>query len=142
MDRFPYLSGMARLSVDPPIRNASTKTAFVQIITATEGGKVVGKAIWASSPTQAGTIQIIAMEVDQTVLRQRIGSQLMTRLFEESAKRSKSLGIPLRRIWLLIEQKTQIAARGFLTGHGFHHVKTVDALLKDEAGMIYVKSFD
>lgn len=132
---------MPRISVEPSDR-ASTKSTYIRTITATDNGKTVGKTIWTFSPTQPGAIQIISIEVDPTLVRQGIGSRMLTRLFDESTKRSKSLGIQLRRVWIVIEQKTHITARGFLTKHGFHHVKTIDALFKDEAAMVYVKSFD
>ena len=133
---------MPRLSVNPPVRNPACAGSFIQTITATEKGKEIGKAVWFSSPTQPGTVQVLSIEIEPTRQRQGIGSQLMVRVLEESQKRSKLLNAPLRRIWVLVEQKTQITARGFLTRHGFHHVKTIDSLYKDEAAMAYVKSFD
>jgi len=133
---------MPRLSVDPPVRTSVATATFLQTITASDKGKPVGRAVWASSPTQPGAVQIVALEVHPDRARQGMGSLLMTRLFDEANQRARNFNTPLRRIWIVIEQKTQIVSRGFLTRHGFHHVKTLDALLKDEAAMVYVKSFD
>lgn len=133
---------MPQLSVDLPVKSATPSATFIQTLTASDKARPIGRAVWASSATQPGTVQIVFIEVSPAHARQGIGSQLMVRIIEEAQKRARHLGIPLRRVWVVVEQKTQIVARGFLTRHGFHHVKTIDALHKDEAAMVYVKSFD
>jgi hypothetical protein len=47
-----------------------------------------------------------------------------------------------RRLWIAVEQKTQIIGRSFLTGLGFHHVATVSNLMKDQDALVYTRSFD
>jgi len=51
-------------------------------------------------------------------------------------------GSKLRRVWVGIEQKSQVIARAFLTSRGFHHIATVDELYRDQELMVYVKSMD
>ena len=46
----------------------------------------------------------------------------------------KSRGAKLRRIWLAVEQKTQVIARSFLMKHNFHHTASVSELLKGRMG--------
>jgi hypothetical protein len=48
----------------------------------------------------------------------------------------------LRRLWVSVEQKTQVIARAFLTQHGFHHTATMKELLADQDALIYVRTFD
>jgi ribosomal protein S18 acetylase RimI-like enzyme len=132
---------MPRVSVEPSIKAASHTGNFLQTVLVNDKGKPVGRGIWSSSSTQPGTIQILCIEVPPANARQGIGSAIMDRIIQEAHRRAKLMEVPLRRVWIVVEQKTQIAGRGFLTRHGFHHVKTLDSLLKGEAAMVYVRSF-
>ena len=54
----------------------------------------------------------------------------------------RSRGGKLRRLWLSVEQKTQVNARAFLMKHNFHHTASVSDLLKGQDALIYTRAFD
>ena len=75
----------------------------------------------------------MAQLLDLTVLpehrRKGHGSTLITAFIEQAAAYGRASGILTRRLWVSVEQKTQVNARAFLTRHGFHHVATIHELL-------------
>jgi ribosomal protein S18 acetylase RimI-like enzyme len=66
----------------------------------------------------------------------RVGSDL------SSGASSASSPVPLRRVVILLGQKSQLLARGFVLRHGFHHIKTIPGLGQGEDVMVYVKGLN
>lgn len=59
-----------------------------------------------------------------------------------SSASSASSSVPLRRVIIMLGQKSQLLARGFVLRHGFHHIKTIPDLGHGEDVMVYVKGLN
>ncbi len=106
----------------------------------------VGSAmcVWTAS---AGVLQLLDLNVIEPHRRRGHGRRLLEKVAIEAKRRAGAGGGDggdggLRRIWCAVGQKTQIRARAFLCGCGFHHVATVQDLLAGEDLLIYIKSYD
>jgi ribosomal protein S18 acetylase RimI-like enzyme len=107
-----------------------------------EGPAIIATAHWHS----AGGLEGVAQLLDLTVLpehrRKGHGSTLITAFIEQAAAYGPASGIPTRRLWVSVEQKTQVNARAFLTRHGFHHVATIRELLAQQDALVYLLALD
>jgi ribosomal protein S18 acetylase RimI-like enzyme len=134
---------LADLSFHPPLPTKLIADAsFLQEIRLTEAGKTVGRAIWHTPEGREGVVQLVELRVDPSQRRRGLGSQLIQAVSQQIAALHKLRRVPARRLWVCIEQKTQVIARAFLTRHGFHHVSTTENLLKDQDALVYIKAFD
>ena len=70
------------------------------------------------------------------------GSSLLNAVIQQAALYGSTRGVLTRRVWVSVEQKTQINARAFLTRHGFHHVSTIKELLAKQDALVYLRSLD
>src|SRR5690606_10049489 len=120
------LPGMIELSFDPALPKKNTGDPFLQTIRVTDQGKPVAIARWhCGADNSDGVVQILDLVVTPIHRRQGHGDRLMEAIVDQASKLSKLKGTRLRRLWLNVEQKTQVAARSFLMDHGFHHVATI-----------------
>jgi GNAT superfamily N-acetyltransferase len=84
--------------------------------------------------------------LDLTVFppHQRVGNgkRLLDAVIAQGRELQRRRKTKLRRVWIGVEQKSQVIARAFLTSRGFHHITTVDELYRGQELMVYVKSMD
>ncbi len=131
------------LSYEPPLPPRPSADGFVQTIRLSVDGRVIGTARWYVRPAAAdGVAQLLEFAIAPTRARQGHGRQLMQAVYDQANGYFRARKLKLRRIWIAVEQKTQIVGRAFLTGLGFHHVSTVQNLLKDQDALVYTRSFD
>ena len=69
-------------------------------------------------------------------------ADIFAAFIEQAASYGNARGVPTRRLWVSVEQKTQVNARAFLTRHGFHHVATIHELLAKQDALVYLRSLD
>jgi ribosomal protein S18 acetylase RimI-like enzyme len=122
---------------------ADAQRPFFQHITARQGTTPIGQATW-TSPGQdgQGAVQMLELFIEPPHRRKGHGRQLLRELIHQAHAAQQRLGLPLRRIWAPVRQKSEVAGRAFLTENGFHHVGTLPGLLPDQDLLIYVRSFD
>jgi GNAT superfamily N-acetyltransferase len=133
---------MLELICDPPARSKSPDP-FLQSIRLTDGETLIGQARWQTSfdPSQ-GVAQILDLTVMPAFRRKGNGRRLMEAITTQATEYFKWRKLRLRRLWLPVNQKSQVIARSFLMQFGFHHVGTVSELLKDEDLLMYMRTFD
>jgi ribosomal protein S18 acetylase RimI-like enzyme len=113
---------------------------FVQTITLREGQTVVAQAIWVSE--NEGVVQLLHLQVDSNRGRQGYGGRMLDEVVRQAAAYQRLIDVPLRRIWMMVEQKSQVIGRAFLTSQGFHHVGTMNGLYKDQDALMYMRTFN
>ncbi len=133
---------MSELSFHPLLPAKPSASSFLQEIRLTDSARVVGRAVWHAPEGQNGAVQIVHLLVDSNWRRRDMGSRLLQAIVEQATAHHQLRNLRLRRVWACVEQKNQVLARAFLTRHGFHHVSTIERLLEDQDGLIYVKSLD
>jgi len=139
--RHPRHHLMPDLHYIPPIAHPSDQP-FLQRIDLIEGSSTIATAHWHAPVGLEGVIQLLDLTVIPEHRRKGQGSTLLTAFIEQSVLYGKTTGILTRRIWMSVEQKTQVNARAFLTRHGFHHVATIKELLARQDALVYLKSLD
>jgi hypothetical protein len=133
---------MINLIIDPKLPSGSAEGGFVQTIRARDRGQDVGVARWHVRHPAEGIVQILELSVVRPAGRQGIGGRLIETIFAQSQRYFVGHKTRLRRVWIIVDQKTQVIGRSFLTRHAFHHVASVDELLPKQSAMIYMRSFD
>jgi ribosomal protein S18 acetylase RimI-like enzyme len=132
---------MPRIEHEPAVSTARKGEAFAQTIRLVDEGLTTGLARWFTTGGD-GVVQLIEITVSSPHQRQGMGGRLMREVFTQATELFRARKSRLRRVWAALEQKNQIIARAFLTSHGFHHIQTVENLLRDQELLIYVKTFD
>jgi GNAT superfamily N-acetyltransferase len=94
------------------------------------GKQVVGWAEW--STLAPGVVQLLRIEITAERRRQGYGSMLFRHLLAELDRTEHP-----RRLVTMIQQKTHLPARAWLTRMGFHHINTLSSLMPDEDIMVY-----
>jgi ribosomal protein S18 acetylase RimI-like enzyme len=107
-----------------------------------EAGAVVATAHWHAPASSEGAIQILDLTVVPEHRRKGHGSTLILALRAQAIQLGKLTGVPTRRIWISVEQQTQVKARAFLTRHGYHHVATIKELLREQDALVYLLAMD
>jgi GNAT superfamily N-acetyltransferase len=115
---------------------------FAQTIRLSEGGKMLAIARWHASAREQGVVQLVELTVHPSHCRRGLGSALLNEVLQQAIVLHQLKKLRLRRIWVSIEQKTQVIARAFVTRHGFHHTATIKDLLDHQDALIYVRTFD
>jgi ribosomal protein S18 acetylase RimI-like enzyme len=115
---------------------------FIQRIDLREGSSIIATAHWHAPVGQEGVAQLLDLTVIPEHRRKGRGSSLLTLFIEQAVLYGQATGIPIRRVWISVEQKTQVNARAFLTRHGFHHVSTIKELLAKQDALVYLRSLD
>ena len=133
---------MLELTCDPPARTKPVGP-FLQSIRLADGEEVVGHARWqASFDPSHGAVQILDLTVSPTRRRQGNGRRLMDAITAQANEYFRCRKSRLRRVWIPVDQKAQVVARSFLMKFGFHHVGTIQELLRDEDLLMYMRTFD
>jgi ribosomal protein S18 acetylase RimI-like enzyme len=125
----------------PPINGAPTQP-FLQQLILREEGRVIGTARWYVPVGKDGVVQILDLAIQPEHRRKGNGSALLLAIKQQAVSYGQASAHPTRRLWISIEQKTQINARAFLTRHGFHHVATLKELLDDQDALVYLLALD
>jgi len=137
---------MAQAAYFPPLSQGAESQGiqqpFIQRIELREGATTIATAHWHTTGGQEGVVQLLDLSVVPEHRRKGHGSALMAAFKEQAALYGKTAGIPTRRLWVSVEQKTQVNARAFLTRHGFHHVATIRELLAKQDALVYLLSLD
>ena len=138
------MSGTAQFTHTPPVPRASDakSTAFLQRIELRDGRLTIGHAVWHLIDLNDGVVQLVELTVDPKLQRRGHASVLLNESIAQARAACRLRRVPLRRLWVALEQKSQVVARAFLTRHGFHHTASVADLLRDQDLLVYVRSFD
>ena len=115
---------------------------FLQTIQLRDRSEILATARWHAPMGQQGVVQLIELVVSPSHCRRGHGSTLLREVIQQATALHKLKKLRLRRLWVSVEQKTQVIARAFLTQHGFHHTATIKELLADQDALIYVRTFD
>jgi ribosomal protein S18 acetylase RimI-like enzyme len=132
---------MAEIEYHPPLARPLPQPCL-QRIELREADFTIATARWHVPLGKEGVAQLLDLAVVPEHRRKGHGSTLMKALIAEAAAYGAASGTPMRRIWVSVEQKTQINARAFLTRHGFHHVATIKELLASQDALVYLLSLD
>jgi ribosomal protein S18 acetylase RimI-like enzyme len=132
---------MPEIDYYPPVP-PSPPQPFLQRIDLREGATVIATANWHAPIGREGVAQLLDLTVVPEHRRRGRGSALLTLFIEQASLYGRSIGVPTRRLWISVEQKTQVNARAFLTRHGFHHVATIKELLAEQDALVYLRSLD
>lgn len=135
MTRFRYLPAIA-----PPVDIAAPHDGFIQQVELIDGKLILGRARWHAPPGRDGVVQILDLTIADAERRRGLGGQLIKETIAQAREYLRSRDIRFRRTWISVEQKSQVKARAFLTGHGFHHVSTISNLLTRQDALIYLKA--
>ncbi len=134
---------MEDLIFEPPLPAKLIPDGFTQTIRATANEKTIGSARWYARPGQSdGVVQLLDLSVTIEKSRQGLGGRLFNEVIAQSGKYYKLRKSRLRRIWVMVDQKTQMNARAFMNDHGFHHVASVPNLLSNQDALIYSLAVD
>ena len=132
----------ARFVHTPPGPPPKPVATFLQRIELRDARQLVGEAVWHLNSMDEGVVQLVELTVDAALRRKGHAGALLNEVIGQARAVCKLRRVPLRRIWVPLEQKSQVVARSFLTKHGFHHTASVTDLLRDQDLLVYVRSFD
>src|SRR4051812_34954401 len=118
------------------------REGFFQTIQLRDGDELLATARWHAPMGQQGVVQLIELVVAPAHCRHGHGSSLLREVIQQATALHKLKKLRLRRLWVSVEQKTQVIARAFLTQNGFHHTATINELLADQDALVYVRTFD
>ena len=105
-------------------------------------GQLGGTVQWFAPRSAGGIVQILDLLVDTPRRRQGFGTALLRKAYAEATTVFTAAGVKPRRVWVCLEQKRDVVARAFFTKHGYQHVSTLAAMLTNEDGMVYQRTFD
>jgi GNAT superfamily N-acetyltransferase len=128
----------------PPLPRAidARITSFLQRIELRDGRITVGHAAWHLTDLDEGVVQLVDLTIEPKLQRRGHAGAMLNEAIAQATALCKLKRVPLRRLWVALEQKSQVLARAFLTKHGFHHTSSVPDLLRDQDLLVYVRSFD
>ena len=133
---------MLRMVCEPAARSKSDGS-FIQSVRLMDGEQVLAQARWQVSGEAAqGVAQLLELTVIESRRRQGHGRRVMDAVAGQAQEYFRSRKLPLRRLWVAIEQKRQVIGRSFLMQFGFNHVGTVGEMLKDEDLLVYMRTFN
>ncbi len=133
---------MPDIRFDPPLPSTWEDHPFVQRVELHENDRVIATAQWHAPAGNDGVVQLLDLSVEPSHRRQGLAGLILTAATKQIVALGKLRKTPVRRIWINVEQKTQIQARAFLTKHSYHHVATVKELLKQQDALVYMRSLD
>lgn len=133
---------MNRILREPSLPKAFSGESFLQRLEIFHGKTRLGHAVWHLSSADEGVMQLVELQVQPDHRRAGHASVLLNDAIAQARALCKLRRVPLRRMWVPVEQKSQVLARSFLTRHGFHHTSTISELMKDQDVLVYVRSFD
>ncbi len=117
-----------------------TDAPFTQTVTLSADKALLGQAVWNCSGSVDGVVQLVSLRVEPAHRRKHLATQLLDAVIAEARRYFKMRGLKLRQVWYGVEQKAQVDGRAFLMHNNFHHVGTIQDLLKGQDLLIYKKS--
>lgn len=141
---------MADFSIDPPATaaTAATDTAvatpnLLQTIRMAEAGRSIGLTRWHSPADSGdGVVQILDFVIEPPHRRQGYGKRLLAATVQQWIAYQRARQLPLRSAWLVLGHKRHVIARAFFMSQGFTHVATIRDVLREEDGLVYVRTFN
>jgi len=130
---------MAELEYEPAM-GALPQEHFQQTIRLREGAEVIGSAAWHVSGTD-GVVQLLYLIVEAGHRRRGNGRAMLLALIAQAQSYHRLRKQKLRRLWTVVDQKTQVIGRAFLMSHGFHHTATLPDLHVKEDALVYLRTF-
>ncbi|MEM1011004.1 MAG: GNAT family N-acetyltransferase [Planctomycetota bacterium] len=132
------------IDLDPPLpRSAKTlPSVFVQTLTLQNGGTTVGELSWSHLPAHLGVYQLQHVEVRKKHRRQGYGSELLDSAMGQMQRHAKLVGIPVRRLIVLINQPDTILRAWLGQQAGFVHVHTLENVEEATDVMVFQRTFD
>jgi GNAT superfamily N-acetyltransferase len=130
------------LTLHPPLPRDPAAGWFQQELRLSEAGRTIGSLLWFMPPGRDGVMQVLHLHVEDSHRRRGHGSRLVAAAIQQARDLAARREIRLRRAWLVVEQKTQIHARAFMTKNGFHHASTIPAMLQRQDHMVYTRAMD
>src|SRR4051812_23655582 len=112
-----------------PVAPATGTSGFLQELSLVDGKKPIAVARWYVPAVDHGAVQILELHVDAEHRRKGNGGLVLRELMKQVQAYHTSRSVKFRRLWISVEQKSQVNARAFLTHHGFHHVATIENIL-------------
>ncbi len=131
---------MTTFKLDPVITVAGPADGFYQTVRLADGVLQLGVARWHAGGD--GVIQLLDLAVNPDHRRRGVGSSILREVVQQAAAFHELRKSKFRRVWMSVEQKSQVNGRAFLTKHGFHHTATINELLHKQDALIYVKAMD
>jgi GNAT superfamily N-acetyltransferase len=131
---------MSELIHQPLLPAQPAGEPFTQTITLREGQTTLGTAVWNCSGSTDGVVQLVSLFVASPMRRHGHATRLLDAIIREARDYMKRRGLKLRQVWYGVEQKSQVNGRAFLMHNNFHHVGTIQDLLKGQDLLIYKKS--
>src|SRR2546426_377841 len=101
---FPPARNMPDFTYDPPVPPRPTDQPFLQRIDLRENGKIVATLHWHAPAGDEGVVQLLDLTVVGELRRRGHGSTVLTAAIAQMKALSKSRRVPLRRLWLSLEQ--------------------------------------
>ncbi len=126
-----------------PALPAGPIDGFIQTVRLSEASKPIGHCKWhIAGDGSTGVVQLLELQIAASHRRAGHGQRLLEATLEQIRLFFRSKKIPVRRVWMNVNQKDQVNGRALLTELGFHHMATIPSLLKDQDALIYVMSLD
>lgn len=137
---------MTEFRCNPPLPDHPASDAdFAQSITLMIDEQEAGILRWhapADEEASQGVVQLLTLRIGEPHRRRGLGGDLLNAAIKQARAWHTRRGGKLRRIWIAVEQKHQIIARAFLTGHSFHHTTTITGVCRRQDLLVYVRAFD
>jgi len=129
--------------VNPPVASYVAGRPFIQTIETTGVGIEPARVVWMCPvDLTQGAVQICDIRVSPDAGRRGVGHALLDDAISQARQLFASQSLPLRRVWIMVAQKTDMTARSFMTQEGFHHIGTISNVLSKQDGLIYSKGLD
>lgn len=125
-----------------PASHEQPRDGELGTVTLLHNGRPSGRAVWHAPSGRSGAVQLLELVIAPEIRRQRHGTRLVREVMKQCSLHLHARKVKPRRLWVAVEQKTQVIARAFLTHMGFHHTSTIKDVLEDQDLLVYVLSFD
>lgn len=134
---------MSELLSKPSVASHAIGAPFFQSVDLIDDNRTLGTLTWmAPADLTQGAMQVCDIRVDPAHRRKGYGHALLEEAKLQAAELFRARESTLRRVWLVVAQKTDMTARSFLTQEGFHHVATIGNVLCKQDALVYSKGLD
>jgi ribosomal protein S18 acetylase RimI-like enzyme len=100
-------------------------------------GEIVSRCTWLWNGNSSGHVSLLEIFTEPAHRRRGYAQRSVREAMKRAAVVTRSRGVPLRRVTIEVEQKSQIQGRALLTRLGFHHTATSSNVLLDQDLMTY-----
>ncbi len=116
--------------------------AFTQTLQAPEGRTAVAALTWAHLPAHVGVYQLCHVHVREQDRREGRGTALLEAATDQMARHARLVGLPLRRLIVLVNQPDVILRAWLSQKGGFVHVHTLENVEEATDVMVMQRTFD